>query len=458
MLKQLINFYKVSSPRPCNGEALSSSDSQHLHSDARRLKYLKWSTFLSATFGYGMYYVCRLSLNVVKKPIVDEGIFSETELGIIGSVLFFTYAIGKFTNGFLADRSNINRFMTTGLLITALVNLCLGFTNSFILFAILWGISGWFQSMGAASCVVGLSRWFTDKERGSYYGFWSASHNIGEALTFLIIASIVSVLGWRYGFFGAGVVGLIGALIVWKFFHDTPESLGFPPVNALKEKKEMSSTDTADFNKAQRQVLLMPAIWILALSSAFMYISRYAINSWGVFYLEAQKGYSTLDASFIISICPVCGIIGTMFSGVISDKLFGGRRNVPALIFGLMNVFALCLFLLVPGVHFWIDVLAMVLFGLGIGVLICFLGGLMAVDIAPRNASGAALGVVGIASYIGAGLQDVMSGVLIEGQKTVQNGVDVYDFTYINWFWIGAALLSVLFALLVWNAKSKEVD
>ena len=108
-------------------------------------------------------------------------------------------------------------------------------------------------------------------------------------------------------------------------------------------------------------------------------------------------------------------------------------------------------------VHFWIDVLAMILFGLGIGVLICFLGGLMAVDIAPRNASGAALGVVGIASYIGAGLQDVMSGVLIEGQKTVQNGVDVYDFTYINWFWIGAALLSVLFALLVWNAKSKVV-
>ena len=84
--------------------------------------------------------------------------------------------------------------------------------------------------MGAASCVVGLSRWFSDKERGSYYGFWSASHNIGEALTFLIIASIVSVLGWRYGFFGAGIVGLIGTLIVWKFFHDTPESQGFLPV------------------------------------------------------------------------------------------------------------------------------------------------------------------------------------------------------------------------------------
>ena len=54
-----------------------------------------------------------------------------------------------------------------------------------------------------------------------------------------------------------------------------------------------------------------------------------------------------MPASFI-SICPVCGIVGTIFSGVISDKLFGGRRNVPALIFGLMNVLALSLFLLVP--------------------------------------------------------------------------------------------------------------
>lgn len=448
MLKNIINFYRGSQPKPCNEESLSEQK--------QRLKRFQWSTFLAATLGYGMYYVCRLSLNVVKKPIVDEGVFSETELGIIGAVLFFTYAVGKFMNGFLADRSNINRFMSTGLLVTALVNLCLGFVHSFILFAVLWGISGWFQSMGAASCVVGLSRWFTDKKRGSFYGFWSASHNIGEAMTFIIVASIVSALGWRYGFLGAGLVGLIGALVVWRFFHDTPQSKGLPAVNAPEKKKEMDALETEEFNRAQKAVLRNPAIWILALSSAFMYISRYAVNSWGVFYLQAEKGYSTLDASFIISISSVFGIVGTMFSGVISDRFFGGRRNIPALIFGLMNVFALCLFLLVPGVHFWMDALAMMLFGLGIGVLICFLGGLMAVDIAPRNASGAALGVVGIASYIGAGLQDVMSGVLIEGNKQLVDGVEVYDFTYINWFWIGAALLSVLLALLVWNARSKE--
>ena len=92
-IKKIIRFYKVSSPVAVN----YTEDTQ------RRLMNFQWSTFLSATIGYGLYYVCRLSLNVVKKPIVEEGIFSETELGIIGSVLFFTYAIGKLTNGFLAD-------------------------------------------------------------------------------------------------------------------------------------------------------------------------------------------------------------------------------------------------------------------------------------------------------------------------------------------------------------------
>ncbi len=143
-----------------------------------------------------------------------------------------------------------------------------------------------------------------------------------------------------------------------------------------------------------------------------MYISRYAVNSWGCFLSGSSKGIFYAGCQFYnINQFLFVESLAQYFPVSFSDKMFSGSRNIPALVFGLMNVIALCLFLLVPGVHFWIDVLAMVLFGLGIGVLICFLGGLMAVDIAPRNASGAALGVVGIASYIGAGLQDVMSGV-----------------------------------------------
>ncbi len=443
-LQRIVDFFRISAP---------NYNSTNTEKDFKRIRLV---TFISATCGYALYYVCRLSMNIVRKPIVDEGVFTETQLGIIGSCLFFVYAVGKMANGFLADRVNVRRFMATGLLLTAIVNLILGMTEMFLAFAVLWGLNGWVQSMGAPAGVVSLNRWYDSKERGTYYGFWSASHNLGEAITFITIALLVSYMGWRSGMLGAGVIGLLGFGMLLLFMRDTPQSQGF----LLNEKGASTAATekgrTEDFNKAQKAVLRNPAIWILALASAFMYISRYAVNSWGVFYLEAQKGYSTLDASFIISISSVCGIVGTVFSGLISDKFFKGSRNVPALIFGLMNVTALCLFLLIPGENFYIDVLAMVLFGLGIGVLICFLGGLMAVDIAPRAAAGAALGVVGIASYLGAALQDIMNGVLIQDNKTVVNGADVYDFTYVNWFWIGSAMLSVLLTLLVWNSKRED--
>ncbi len=70
------------------------------------LSRLQRSVFLSATIGYSIYYVCRLSLSVVKAPLVQERILTESQLGVIGSGLFYAYAVGKLVNGFLADRAN----------------------------------------------------------------------------------------------------------------------------------------------------------------------------------------------------------------------------------------------------------------------------------------------------------------------------------------------------------------
>jgi len=444
----LKQFFSVSSPV----EPLT--DQKEIDSKYKRLR---WQVFLSATLGYGLYYVCRLSLNVIKKPIVDAGVLSETELGIIGSGLFITYAIGKFVNGFLADRSNVRRFMSIGLLITALINLILGFTTSFAVFVVLWAVNGWAQAMGAAPCVVSLSRWFGDKERGTFYGLWSSSHNIGEAITFIVTSAIVASLGWQWGFRGAALLALLGFVIVAVFMRDTPQSCGLPPIAVYKgdvTESQKKAEDEKSVGEHQRAVLKNPAVWMLALASAFMYISRYAVNSWGIFYLEAEKGYTIVEASSIISISSVCGILGTISSGWVSDKFFKGRRNLPAVIFGLMNILGLTIFLFGPSNHVSI-IASMIIFGLAIGALICFLGGLMAVDIVSKKASGAALGVVGIASYVGAGIQDLVSGITIQSGKEAGEGAASYDFSIVSWFWIGAAILSVVCTLIVWRMSKK---
>ncbi|MCC6682073.1 MAG: MFS transporter [Phycisphaeraceae bacterium] len=457
MVKNILRFF-----RPATW-----SDHRHSGDDAhRRLRKLQWSVFVAITLGYGLFYVCRLSMSVVKKPIVDAGILDESQLGVIGSALFFSYAAGKFVNGFLADRSNIRRFMSTGLMISALVNLALGWTNWFIVFAILWGINGWFQAFGAGSCVVALSRWYSDENRGTFYGFWCSSHNIGEALTFVLTALVVSTLGWRWGFTGASVGGFLGVLLIILLLRDSPQSEGLHPQQLSAHEMPGGLTAEESVTEGQLGVLKSPAIWILALSSACMYVSRYAINSWGPFYLEAGKGYSTLQASSIVSIAPLCGIVGSIGCGWVSDQFFHSRRNLPAFLFGVMNCTSIGLLLFGPPGLVWLDMAAMAIYGIAIGALVAYLGGLMAVDIASRKAAGAALGVVGIASYIGAGLQDIISGRLIEANKTLVDGAAAtYDFTAVSIFWLAAPIVSVLLALLVWKSdpachksESQEIE
>ncbi len=449
----LLSFFRKSEPAvPFGGD------------DAARMKLyrrLRFQSFLAGTVGYSLYYVCRTSLNVVKKPILESGALDASQLGLIGSALLFAYAIGKFVNGFLADHSNIKRFMAAGLCVSTVANLLvgvLGFANGggfvgnmtlFAAFAVMWGLNGWAQSMGAPPAIIALSRWFPLSIRGTYYGFFSASHNLGEFLSFLFVGAVVGIFGWQWGFVGSSVAGAVGVVIILFLLHDTPESKGLPPIGVLTgEESEEQSRKHGSTSELQRSVIRNPFVWILALSSAFMYVSRYAINGWGVLFLQEVKGYSLATATQVISVNALLGIIGTVFSGWLSDRLFHGRRNVLAFGFGVLNTLALTLFLY-SGNGMFVNLLAMVLFGMAIGVLICFLGGLMAIDIVPREATGAALGIVGMASYVGAGLQDIVSGWLIDSGKTLVDGVVRYDFGTAALFWIAASVLSFILALFV---------
>ena len=457
MFKKFINFYKTSSPiAPLQ---VSEEEKTKLY------KKLRFQAFLAGTIGYSLYYVCRTSLNVVKKPILDSGALDATQLGIIGSSLLFAYAIGKFVNGFLADYSNIKRFMATGLAISAVANLLMGVLGMasgavissavlFIAMSIMWAINGWSQAMGSPPAVIALSRWYPLNKRGTYYGFFSASHNIGEFFSFLFVGSLVATAGWQWGFFGSTIAGVLGVIFIIFFMHDTPESKGLPSINVLANEGE-KKTDAQSVKDVQKLALRTPAVWILALASAFMYISRYAINGWGVLYLQEAKGFDLVDATQIISVNALLGIIGTVFSGWISDRFFKGSRNIPALFAGVLNTIGLTLF--VYGGNSWfVNVLSMILFGIAVGVLISFLGGLMAVDVVPRNATGAALGVVGMASYAAAGIQDVVSGALIDAGKIVVDGVTTYDFSTAAIFWIAASIISFMLPILNWHRKVQE--
>ncbi len=448
----LYSFYRISKP---SAEQVAPEKVDGTYRSLRN------RTFWGVTVAYSLYYVCRMSLSVVKQPLIDEGVLSAGELGLIGSALLFVYAVGKFMNGFIADYCNIRRFMATGLFISAVINLLLGvlgFMHDFLnistaliftVFAVLWGANGWMQSMGSPPGVICLSRWFPKSKRGTYYSIFSSTPYVGEFLSFIITGLVVGSLGWKAGFIVAAIAGVIGSLVILWMVSDTPESKGLPSVQKLSNES-LTKEDTMPTKELQKYVLKHPGIWIIAVSSAFIYITKYAIAGWGVLFLQKARDFSLEEATQIIAFSAAFGIVGTVLAGWLSDKVFNSDRVKPAILSGIVSFIALALFLFAGG-GYLMNIFYVSLFSLAVGVLYCIVAGLMAVDIVPRKATGAALGVVGISSYIAAGLQDITSGYLIQFNTQNINGTDVYDFGPVSWFWLAAALVSFILPVLNWK-------
>ncbi|MEQ9561611.1 MAG: hypothetical protein RLN69_03760, partial [Woeseiaceae bacterium] len=139
-MKSLLTFFAAGTDRPRITDTVEIDRQFHYH---RR------NIIVAITLCYGLGYVCRLALNVVKKPLMDTGVFTPEDMGIIGSMLLYGYALGKFSNGFLADYSNVKRFFAAGLFMSAMLNFGMSLSSVLWVSAALWALNGWFQGFGA---------------------------------------------------------------------------------------------------------------------------------------------------------------------------------------------------------------------------------------------------------------------------------------------------------------------
>ncbi len=197
-------------------------------------------------------------------------------------------------------------------------------------------------------------------------------------------------------------------------------------------------------------------MWTLALASACMYVGRYGMDNSGLLFLQASKGYSLVESGRILAASPLAQIAGTAGSGLVSDLLFGSRRKAPALAAAALATMGLLAFYLVPAGHPWAHTATVAVYGLGLGALLVFIGGLWAVDLVPRRASGAAMGVVGVFAYLGAAVQSLVTGVLLGASERVEAGVTTYGFGGVFAFWVGASVLVFVLAATIPEPRSRR--
>lgn len=370
-----------------------------------RYKYWRFRIFYGMYVGYIFYYFTRKSFTFAMPALMQDLNLQISDLGILSSILSITYGMSKFLSGILADRSNPRFFMAIGLILTGLFNILFGMSSSIIAFACFWGLNGWFQGWGWPPCARLLTHWYSQKERGTWWGFWNTSHSIGGALIPLLAGFCAQMLGWRYSMYVPGALCIgIGFFLINRL-RDTPQSLGLPPIEKFKNdypvQKAFQDREISVKEILFKHVLSNKYIWILAISYFFVYIIRQAVNDFGALFLMKTKGYSLMMANGSVFWFEAGGICGSLAAGWASDKIFSGRRGPINVLFSFGVIFAIAGLYLVPAGQVLMDYALM----FTIGFLIFgpqMLIGMAAAELSHKKAAGTATGFTGWVAYLGA--------------------------------------------------------
>lgn len=423
----------------------------------KEYRYWRIRIFYAMFIGYVFYYFTRKSFTFAMPALMLDLGLNKAQLGILGSILYITYGISKFASGVMSDQSNPRFFMAVGLIITGITNILFGFSSSLILFALFWGINGWFQGWGWPPCARLLTHWYSQKERGSWWSVWSTSHNVGGFLIPIFAGLCAEWFGWRYAMFIPGGLCILMGFMLMNRLRDTPQSLGLPPIEKFrndypttakeidKEEKELSTKQIL-FD----HVLKNKWMWFLAIASFFVYVVRMAINDWSALYLMETKNYSMLKANSCVALFDIGGLFGMLAAGWLSDRLWRGKRGPMNVIFSVGMLGSLMAFWMLPESSSLMQ--STLLFTIGFFLFgPQMLIGLTAAELAHKKAAGTASGFAGWFAYFGAAASGYPLGTVAE------------KFGWQGYFIILAAcsLLTILLFVPMWNAgghKEEKAD
>ncbi len=141
----------------------------------RRIKFLlkiqatygryRMQALLSVFLGYLAYYIVRNNFTLSTPYLKEQLDLSATQIGLLSSCMLIAYGISKGVMSSLADKASPKVFMACGLVLCAIVNVGLGFSTAFWVFAALVVLNGLFQGMGSALFIT-IANWFPRRERG----------------------------------------------------------------------------------------------------------------------------------------------------------------------------------------------------------------------------------------------------------------------------------------------------
>ncbi len=380
-----------------------------------------WRYLLLFALLYCTHYCNRLNLSnaQVKMP------FDSQEIGIITGTLFWTYGIGHLINGRLGEIVGIHRFITLSIILSAVTNFIMGFQTSILVMAILWGFNGYFQSMAWSPGVSSLTAWWPGDKRGFAAGFAHAFSGFGQVVATLMVALsfiVLPKLGWRAAFVLPSALPLV-MLIVYKIFsRPNPQSVGLPEyveedAEKLEQEKEMKALIEKKGKFYPYIHLLTNKTFIIWMFVAFATgLARYGLVTWIPKFFKDAAGLGDVASLLTSTILPIGMGIGTLTVPTLTDKFCPNNRLLAGIVSGIAGAVMIIVFaFLNPNNSFQLIVMMVLLFFAGFFIYaVNGTAWAFATDIGGRVMAGTATGILDFSAYMGAAVQAVIYGFILE--------------------------------------------
>ena len=270
-----------------------------------RLTRIQWVVLGLLVISIAVNYIDRGTLSVAAPFLASELHLTKTQLGLLFSTFFFTYAAFQLVAGWLVDRYDVRWVLGLGFLIWSLATLLTGLAGSFGALFLLRLLLGMGESVAYPSYSRILAASFPERHRGTANALIDAGCKVGPALGVLIGGLVVGHFGWRALFLLLGLGGLVW-LLPWAIWGPQPAS--------MKPLRHGDGPSTL-------QILRRRDAWGTFLGLFCVNYAWYFLVFWLPSYLVMERHFSA-NMMAVFGSVPFWGIaLSTTISGWASDHL-----------------------------------------------------------------------------------------------------------------------------------------
>ncbi len=275
-------------------------------------------------------YIDRGSLSIAAPALKDELGLSPSQLGILLSSFFWTYAGFQILSGWMVDRFNVNWVLAAGFLVWSAATAATSLAHSFTVLLVLRLLLGAGESVAFPSYSKILAKHCPEILRGRANALISSGIASGPAFGIFFGAMLMARYGWRPVFLGLGLLSLLW-LIPWMKWMPTGPGL---PVSRSARAPSIV------------EILKQRSAWGTFFGLfAYNYLS-YFLLTWMPSYLVHERHFSMQKMGKIGGAAYLILAVSALISGWISDFWIarGGtptrvRKTFTALGLGLSSLF-----------------------------------------------------------------------------------------------------------------------